>query len=107
MVERTGPRTFALKFQRGDRVKEFPFSFPVVLDAGVWEEKEYEAGDGTSHSGCFWIAQEKTTEKPGTGKAWRMAVKKGRDGKDGSAGPVGPKGASGVNGRNYDGSKAY
>lgn len=106
-IERSGARGILVKFSHGDRVKEFPLTFPVVLDAGVYvEDKDYEPGDGTSHAGCFWIAQEPTRDKPGTSKAWRLAVKKGRDGK-GEKGEQGKPGAKGIDGRNYDGSRAY
>jgi hypothetical protein len=63
-------------------VKEFPFSLPVVLDAGVWREgKAYEAGDGVTWAGSYWIAQKDTAAKPDSGDGWRLAVKRGRDAK--------------------------
>ena len=65
-------------------MKAFEFSLPVVLDKGVYKAGEgYQAGDGVTWAGSFWIAQEDTTEKPDGGKGWRLAVKRGRDGKDG------------------------
>lgn len=70
-----------LRFTRGDQVKSF--RLPIVVDRGVWREGQYRKGDGVTWAGSFWIAQEDTTEKPETGKGWRLAVKKGRDGKDG------------------------
>lgn len=69
-----------LRFTRGDQVKSF--RLPIVVDRGVWREGQYRKGDGVTWAGSFWIAQEDTTEKPDTGKGWRLAVKKGRDGKD-------------------------
>jgi len=78
-----GARSFTLKFSQGDRVKTFPFTLPVVLDKGVFKDgQEYEPGDGVTWGGSFWIAQEKTAEKPDGGQGWRLAVKRGRDGKD-------------------------
>jgi hypothetical protein len=68
-----------LRFMRGDQVKSF--RLPIVVDRGVWREGQYRKGDGVTWAGSFWIAQEDTTEKPDTGKGWRLAVKKGRDGK--------------------------
>lgn len=68
-----------LRFTRGDQVKSF--RLPIVVDRGVWREGQYRKGDGVTWAGSFWIAQEDTTEKPDTGKGWRLAVKKGRDGK--------------------------
>lgn len=83
-VVHDGARGFTFKFTRGDRVKEFGFTLPVVLDCGVFKDGQtYEAGDGVTWGGSFWIAQEKTGEKPDSGKGWRLAVKRGRDGKDG------------------------
>jgi len=76
-------RTFAISFARGDHVKEYVFSLPVVLDRGVFKEgNEYVPGDGVTCGGSFWIAQKQTKLRPGTNDEWRLAVKKGRDGKD-------------------------
>lgn len=78
-----GERTVTLRFVKGERVKEFPLRLPVVLDRGVFSEgKTYEAGDGVSWGGSFWIAQGETAEKPGEGKGWRLAVKRGQNGRD-------------------------
>ena len=54
----------------------------IPLDAGVWTEREYAAGDGVTHGGSFFIAQADTTEKPGKSDLWRLAVKRGADGRD-------------------------
>lgn len=71
-----------LRFTRGDVVKDF--RLPIVTDRGVFKEgSTYLKGDGVTWGGSFWIAQDETTEKPDSGKGWRLAVKKGRDGKDG------------------------
>lgn len=82
-VEHNGRRSFTLKFQQGDRVKSFEFTLPLVLDAGFYQEgKAYEAGDGVTFGGSYWIAKADTTDKPAVGsESWRLAVKKGRDGK--------------------------
>lgn len=79
-----GERGFTFRFAKGERVKDFTFKLPVVLDRGVYKEgTQYEPGDGVTWGGSFWIAQEPTSEKPDGGKGWRLAVKRGRDGKDG------------------------
>jgi hypothetical protein len=79
-----GERGFTFKFTKGERVVEKSFALPVVLDRGVFSDaKGYTPGDGVTFGGCFWIAQKETSERPGTGEGWRLAVKKGRDGKDG------------------------
>ena len=83
-VEQDGARTFKLRFVRGERVKEFTFSLPVVLDCGVYvAAKQYTAGDAVSFGGSLWIAQKDSPGKPGdVDSGWRLAVKKGRDGRD-------------------------
>jgi hypothetical protein len=92
-------RTIIRRYQRGDQVKEFRHGLAVVLDRGIWREGEYQKGDGVTWAGSWWIAQETTTDKPDSGKGWRLAVKRGRDGKngkDGERGPPGPKGEGGT-----------
>ena len=79
-----GEKTITLKFSKGERVREFSFAMPVVIDRGVYREgKGYMAGDGVTWGGSFWIAQKDTSAKPDTGDDWRLSVKRGRDGKDG------------------------
>ena len=82
--EHDGERGFKLLFVKGDRSKEFAFEVPVVLDRGVWKEREepYKKGDAVSWAGSLWIAQKETTAKPDAGDGWRLSVKRGRDGKD-------------------------
>jgi hypothetical protein len=50
----------------------------------VWcQKKIYQTAEGVTYAGSYWFSQtDDNTEKPGTGKAWRLAVRKGRDGKD-------------------------
>jgi len=70
-----------LVWEKGDVVKEA--RLPIPMDRGVWKEGTvYRAGDGVTWGGHYWFAQEETTEKPDSGKGWRMAVRRGRDGKD-------------------------
>jgi hypothetical protein len=80
-VEHDGERGFTLRFARGEQVKEFAFTVPVVLDRGFWADgKSAEAGDGVTFGGSYWIAQRTTATKPEVGNPdWRLAVKKGRD----------------------------
>lgn len=82
-VEHDGERSFTVKFDSGDRCKEFKFSLPVVLDRGYFREGEaFEKGDGVTFGGSYWIAQGVTQTKPEIGNPdWRLAVKKGRDAK--------------------------
>lgn len=79
-----GEKTITLTFMRGERVKEFAFTMPVVIDRGVYRDgSEYKAGDGVTWGGSFWIAQKDTSAKPDAGDDWRLSVKRGRDGKHG------------------------
>lgn len=83
-IEFDGERDFKFVMVRGEARKEFgPYSMPVVIDRGVWKEGAFKRGDGVTWGGSFFIAQEDTADKPETSKAWRLAVKRGRDGKDG------------------------
>lgn len=91
-------RTLVLSFLRGDQVIRRELKTAIVLDRGVWREGAFQKGDGVSFGGSFFIAQEDTTDKPETSKAWRLAVKRGRDGRDGKEGPVGPSGPKGERG---------
>lgn len=78
-----GERNFIFRFAQGERVKEFPFTIPLVLDRGVYKaEQEYGKGDAVTWAGSLWIAQQDTKAKPDGGADWRLAVKRGRDGKD-------------------------
>lgn len=83
-VEHDGERSFVLRWARGDVEKSCRIELPVVLDRGVFKDgRNYARGDGVTWGGSYWIAQEETGEKPGDGtKAWRLAVKKGRDGRE-------------------------
>lgn len=67
------------------------FKIPALLERGVWREGAYDKGDGVTWDGSYWIAQDKTTDKPGTSPAWRLAVKRGRDGKDLKDAPAAPR----------------
>lgn len=84
-----GEKTITLKFVKGERVKEFAFSMPVVIDRGVYRDgNEYKTGDGVTWGGSFWIAQKDTSSKPDTDSDWRLSVKRGRDGKAGEVKPA-------------------
>lgn len=80
-----GERGLVLRFVRGERIKEFALSMPVVIDRGVWidgKDGGYAKGDGVTWAGSFWISQkDDNDDKPDGGEGWRLAVKRGRDGK--------------------------
>lgn len=87
-----GERGILLRFVRGEQIKEFAFTMPVVIDRGVWVEgKSYAAGDAVTWAGSVWIAQKDTDGKPDGGDGWRLSVKRGRDGKDGVVRDLTPK----------------
>lgn len=86
VIEQTDERKFSIKIERSSGIiNESSFNIPSIIDKGVFSEgNEYEAGDGVSYAGSFWIAQKDTSERPnGEHTGWRLAVKRGRDGKDG------------------------
>lgn len=95
-------RRLTLRFVRGDQVKTFPMTFPVLIERGVFKEGvEYQKGDGVTWAGSFWVAQTDTKSKPADGNGeWRLTVKRGRDGIDGKDGKPGEKGAPGRDGFN-------
>ena len=93
-VAQLNERDVLIRFVRGEDKKEFPLRFGSWTDRGVYKaDTAYQAGDGVTWGGSFWIAQRETSDKPETSDAWRLAVKRGRDGKDARALPPLPNGA--------------
>lgn len=92
-AEYDGERGITLRFVRGDQVKEFAFTMPVIIDRGVWVDgKDYSAGDAVTWAGSVWISQKDgNADKPDGGEGWRLSVKRGRDGKDGVVRDMSPK----------------
>ena len=82
-VVQESERKIIFRFSRGGSVKEFPISFPVLIDRGVYKaDLQYEKGDGVTYGGSFWICQkDRPGSKPGEDSDWRLAVKRGRDAK--------------------------
>lgn len=97
-----GERDFTLRFSQGERVKDFKFRVPAILERGVHRAGvQYQKGDGVTFQGSYWIALKDTNEKPGDGNTdWRLSVKKGRDGRDGARGE---RGEPGKNARDLSG----
>jgi hypothetical protein len=87
--EQLNERAGVIRFRRGDVVKEFPVAMAGFVDKGLWQEQQYEKGDGVTWDGNYWLARRATSAKPGTegedagNNDWRVAVRKGRKGKDG------------------------
>ena len=84
-VEYDGERTFKFVMTRGTETKEYAFDVPVLIYRDLYSDaKTYVRGDSVTWDGSIWHAQvDGAKEKPGTGKEWRLAVKKGKPGKDG------------------------
>lgn len=79
-VEHDGERTVTVVYERDGRRKEFPFQIPAMIYRGTYKpDHEYQRGDVVTWGGGMSVCLEPTSEKPGTGKAWQVAVRKGRD----------------------------
>lgn len=57
---------------------------PELKYCGVWQQDQvYGAASFATDAGSLWHAQRASVgERPGSGDAWKLAVKKGRDGRD-------------------------
>jgi hypothetical protein len=79
-----GERTVTLTLHSAAGAKAIDLVFPVPVYREVFRPGEtYTAGDMVTWEGSTWMCRATTTTKPGEGdKAWRLAVKRGRDGKD-------------------------
>ena len=82
-IESTDERNFTLFVERtSGEVIEKKMFIPVMLYRGVYTEgKEYQIGDTVTAKGSLWHCNENTTDKPGDGKAWTLAAKRGQDAK--------------------------
>lgn len=79
-VARVGERGLEIALVRGEIEHSFEVEFPFPIYRGVYQERDYEAGDMVTWAGSLWHADKATEAKPGTDD-WTLAVKKGRDGK--------------------------
>lgn len=78
-VEYDGERTFTFALTRGERVKTFDFTVPLMIYRGVWKEQAYQPGDSVTWSGSVWMCRKATNSKPDEASdMWQLAVKKGR-----------------------------
>jgi hypothetical protein len=95
---------FGHRFRRGDQIKEFWWNKATLADFDheVFREGNvYPRGAVVSSDGSLFICKEETKQRPGIGKAWRLAVKRGKDGKDGRDGARGERGPAGQNAAVY------
>jgi len=77
-----GGRFLALILKRGDTEIRREVRTDLMLNRGIWREGSFMKGDCVTYGGSMFVAEEDTSEKPEQGKAWRLAIKRGRDGKD-------------------------
>lgn len=83
-IEHDGARAATIKtVTSSGQTTEKQIIIPSLIYRGVFKEgAEYEKGDTATFGGGLWHCEEATTDKPGTSKAWTLAVKRGADGKD-------------------------
>lgn len=89
-----GERTVTLKWIRGEQVKKYTWSLPVVIHKGFWREgMSAVKGDSITHAGSLWIALRDTKAAPGYDAKddWILAARKGRDGDKGDPGTPIPR----------------
>ena len=77
-IKSDGERTVTITV--GETVEKL--YFPSIIYRDVWREGEYQKNDAVTWANSLWIALKDTSEAPGSGKDWRLAVRKGRDGRD-------------------------
>ena len=84
-----GPRP-VLRFAAKGRQADIPV--PGFVYCGVWEAGGgtgegglFVAGDAVTLGGNLWTAKAETTDRPGQGDAWQLAVRAGRDAKRGAS----------------------
>jgi hypothetical protein len=83
-LEYDGERTVTFVFARGDKRKDIPIVFPVMLYRGVFEPgRTYARGDTVTLNGSIYHCNAPTTARPGDGADWTLSVKHGRDGRHG------------------------
>lgn len=82
---------FALAFSAGGKTIRFPI--PLPHEVGPWTAGQtYVKGAGVSWDGAYWYALERTADQPGSSKAWRCVVRRGKVGPRGEPGPPGKDG---------------
>ena len=76
-------RTLVFKFAANGREKTYEIVAPWQIYRGVFKAGTlYRKGDTATYGGSQWVALRDTTQTPGSGDDWVLAVKRGRDGKD-------------------------
>ncbi len=82
-MEQLGEREFVMRLvDTAGKKMEMKFAVPMMIYRGVWREGQFKQGDCVTWGGSLFHCNKDTAEKPGTGKDWQLAVKRGADGKD-------------------------
>ena len=72
----------ATLFLSSGAIQQTKLFIPALIYKGVFDENsEYQKGDTVTFKGGMWHCNETTNTKPGDGKAWTLAVKRGQDAK--------------------------
>lgn len=76
-----GERKITIRAALDDRVKEYSFDMPVVLDRGFWAKgTKAKAGDAYTEGGHWWVCKADTDTRPGyDNPAWRLGVRAGKN----------------------------
>ena len=96
-----GERAFTFRLARdGIEPKSWTYSVPAQIYRGVHKDgAQHERGDTVTWGGSLYHCNQPTMGKPGAGKDWTLAAKRGQDGKDGKPGAKGEAGPAGRPGR--------
>jgi hypothetical protein len=63
-----------------DRVEALEQQQKSLQYCGTWESgRKYAKGNFVTDGGSVWHCDRETTQRPGPGDAWTLAVKRGRD----------------------------
>lgn len=83
-VEQKGQRIVAIRFSRGEQVKEFSISLPALVYREIYKRGEqYAPGDIVTWGGHMWHCDAKNDGRIDPGKdgaPWTQCVKRGGDG---------------------------
>ena len=71
------PKFKSLEKRVGSLEKHAKHSIADAHKGTYSEQMEYQRGDLLTHSGSLWLAQTKTTRKPGNSGDWTLIVKRG------------------------------
>jgi hypothetical protein len=80
-----------------DRIARLEKEIEQRRYVGVWATGKYHEGNMVTLDGSiFHCNVAETTQRPGTGPDWTLAIKRGQDGRDASRGPTAQRGPASV-----------